>query len=89
MRKVIAVLVRDGEVVSYATNEHDWCKREGFPTGKGYELCEGCNYSNHAEFKAVQNQVGGTLHLFGHTYACEPCREACHQALVGIDIHTS
>jgi len=75
MRKVIAVVVKDGLLVSYATNEHSPCLREGYPTGEGYELCEGCNYHNHAEFKAVQDIDGGHLYLIGHTYACEPCRK--------------
>jgi len=86
MRTVIAVLIRDGLVVSYATNEHSPCLREGYPTGEGYELCEGCNYPNHAEYKAVQGQSGGTLYLLGHAYACEPCKEACLKAGVEVKI---
>jgi len=80
MRIVLAVLIKDGRVISYATNEHKDCRREGYPTGVGYELCAGCNYPNHAEYKAVQGQSGGTLYLIGHTYACEPCQEAIRKA---------
>jgi hypothetical protein len=85
MRTVIAVVVQDGLVVSYATNEHkEPCKREGYPTGVGYELCPGCQYNNHAEFKAVQGFKGGTVYLVGHTYACEPCKKAVADA--GMDL---
>ncbi len=81
MRTVIAVVVQDGKVVSYATNEHEEpCKREGYPTGKGYELCKYCQYENHAEYKAVQGLTGGTVFLLGHTYACEPCKKAVEDA---------
>lgn len=87
MRKVVAVLVQDGEVVNVATNEHtEPCKREGYPTGVGYDLCDGCNYPNHAEYKAVQRAQGGTLYLIGHTYACEPCKKACADRNVTIQI---
>ena len=88
MRTTIAVVVKDGLVVSFATNEHkEPCKREGYPTGVGYELCEGCDYPNHAEYKAVQGIKGGVLHLFGHTYACEPCKKAMSEAGVELIIH--
>lgn len=84
-RVVLAVLVDNGEVVSYATNEHEEpCKRVGYPTGEGYELCEYCDYPNHAERKAVEGMCGGDLYVFGHTYACEPCKEACKIAHVNI-----
>lgn len=87
MRTTIAVIVRDGLVVSFATNEHkEPCKREGYPTGVGYELCDGCNYPNHAEYKAVRGVKGGILYLLGHTYACEPCKEAMREAGVELRI---
>lgn len=82
-RLVVAVLVKDGVVISYATNEHqEPCKRIGYPTGEGYELCDGCNYPNHAEFKALQgvDAKGATLYLFGHYYACIPCSNAIEAA---------
>jgi len=81
MRKVVAVVVQEGLVVSYATNEHkEPCKREGYPTGVGYELCEGCQYHNHAEYKAVQGLKGGTVYLIGHYYACDSCKKAIEDA---------
>lgn len=82
MRTVVAIVVKDGEIISYATNDHiEPCKREGYPTGVGYELCDGCNYPNHAEYKAVQKNVkGGTVLLMGHTYACELCKKAMDAA---------
>jgi hypothetical protein len=89
MRLVLAVVVKDGEVLSFASNEHtEPCKREGYPTGVGYDLCAGCNYPNHAEYKAVKgrNLDGATLYLFGHYYACEPCQEACKEAGVTVSL---
>lgn len=80
MRKVVAIVVKDGEIISVGTNEHqEPCKREGYPTGEGYELCEWCQYTNHAEYNAVRHSdvKGGHLYLFGHTYACEPCLKEC------------
>lgn len=82
-RLVVAVLVKDGAVIACETNEHkEPCKRIGYPTGEGYELCDGCNYPNHAEFKALQgvDAKGATLHLFGHYYACIPCTKAIEES---------
>lgn len=76
MRKVVAIVVRDDEIISVGTNEHKTpCKREGYPSGEGYELCEWCQPSNHAEANALRNvdAKGAHLYLFGHTYACEAC----------------
>ncbi len=92
MKTVIAIVVKNGEVVSYATNEHkEPCKREGYPTGTGYELCNECDYPNHAEYKAVQKHSlemqGGTLYLFGHTYACDPCKNAMELAGIKLKIN--
>lgn len=82
-RLVIAVVVKNGEVLSYATNEHkEPCKRIGYPTGKGYELCPECDYSNHAEYKATKGKdlKGAILYLFGHYYACESCQLATDES---------
>ncbi len=79
MRTTVALVVKDGEILSVGTNEHkEPCKREGYPTGEGYELCEYCQYTNHAEANAVRGKTfkGAKLLLFGHYYACEPCKEA-------------
>lgn len=89
MRTTVAIVVRDGEIISVGTNEHQGpCGREGYPTGEGYELCEWCNYGNHAEANACKKDVkGGHLYLFGHTYACEPCKEEARIAgIKGITI---
>lgn len=77
MRTVVAIVVKDGEIISVGTNEHKTpCKREGYPSGEGYELCEWCNYGNHAEANACKKDVkGGHLYLFGHTYCCELCKK--------------
>lgn len=90
MRTTVAIVVRDGEIISVGTNEHkEPCKREGYPTGEGYELCEYCQYTNHAEYNAVRHSdvKGGRLYLFGHYYACEPCKKECQlQGIEGITI---
>lgn len=81
MRTVVAVVVQDGRVVSFASNTHDGpCMREGYPTGEGYNLCKWCDYPNHAEHKALQGIQGGTLYLIGHSYACELCVEDIRKA---------
>lgn len=83
MKTIVAIVVRDGEIISVGTNEHKApCKREGYPSGEGYELCEYCQYTNHGEANAVRgkNVKEAKLYLFGHTYACEPCKEACKEA---------
>jgi len=77
MRKVVAVLVQNGEVVAVETNTHpEPCKREGYPTGVGYEFCEWCQQHNHAEAKIAKQYTGGTVYLLGHYYACDPCLHA-------------
>lgn len=76
MRRVLAVIVRGDELLSWATNLQHECKREGYPTGEGYELCEGCQPHNHAEQLALKTDkelTGAILYLFGHYYACKPC----------------
>lgn len=89
-RTTVAVIVKDGKVLSYGTNEHkEPCKRVGYPTGEGYELCDGCNYDNHAEANALKGSgffSGATLYLLGHTYACDPCKEKAAVKGVTIEI---
>lgn len=93
MKTTIAVVIQNGLIVSWATNEHkEPCKREGYPTGVGYELCQGCQYTNHAESKAVKGLRGGKVYLLGHYYACAPCKKAIEEAemeLVVIDKNVS
>lgn len=89
-RLVVAVLVSAGKVIAVADNKHE-CQRIGHLTGQGYELCEGCQYHNHAEAKALAGIEAGqydtpTLFLFGHYYACDPCKEACGQLGVSLVI---
>lgn len=82
-RITAALVVKNNKILSVGTNEHkEPCKRIGYPTGEGYELCDGCNYDNHAEANAVRGlkAKGAKLILFGHTYACEPCKEAVKKA---------
>lgn len=88
-RLVLAVVVRAGEVLSYATNEHtEPCKRIGFPTGVGYELCAGCDYPNHAEYKSTKGKdlKGATLYLFGHYYACKSCEESTRESGANLEL---
>ena len=84
MRTVVAIIVKDGQILSVGSNEHKGeCGREGYPSGEGYELCEWCNYGNHAEANAVRGRTfpkGAKVLLFGHTYACEPCKEAVRKS---------
>lgn len=61
------------------------CPRSGMATGRGYELCrEVCGQHSHAEINALRlagpNANGATLFIEGHTYACEPCRQAASEA---------
>lgn len=80
----MALVVKDDEIISVGTNEHKGsCGREGYPSGEGYELCEWCQYTNHAEANAVRGKKfpkGCKVLLFGHTYACEPCKEVVLKA---------
>lgn len=88
MRTVLAVIIKDGCVVAYETNRKHICKREGYPTGEGYDLCEPCQPHNHAEQRALDKtkERDATLYLFGHTYACDSCKRACEDAGVTIVI---
>lgn len=90
MRLVVAMVVKDGQVISVGTNEHKGaCKREGYPSGEGYELCEWCNYGNHAEVNALKgvNAIGAHVYIFGHDYCCDECNKACQRSGVkGITI---
>ena len=81
-RTVLAVVIKDGKVLAFASNDHkEPCKRIGYPNGVGYELCEGCQNDNHAEYKAVQHiEAGADLYLFGHDHACESCKAAMDNA---------
>lgn len=87
--------MKDGRVLSFGTNEHkEPCKRVWYPTGEGYELCPGCDYDNHAEANALRGvdfssgprKEMPTLYLFGHTYACEPCKQKAAEKGVTIKI---
>ena len=79
----VAVIMKDGELISIGTNEiHtdiDECPRKGMETGVGYELCKNiCKQKHHAEvdacLKAGEKAKGGTLTLIGHTYCCDNCK---------------
>lgn len=83
----------DGHVVTgenYCRNPQPVCPRDtqGYQTGEGYHLCrEICQQVGHAEEVAVMNLRGRTglqAELEGHSYACEPCKEALRVAGVQI-----
>lgn len=83
MRTVVAIIVKDQEVLAVGSNEHKGpCGREGYPSGEGYELCEWCQVTNHAEYNAIKgrNFTCCRLLLFGHTYCCDSCLEECRIA---------
>jgi dCMP deaminase len=89
-----AVLVREGQVLAVGANGSDHhevhgCerKRQGIPTGQGYDLCQGCHPDNHAEARAIAKaQVenidirGSDLYLDGHWWCCEGCWEKMIEA---------
>jgi deoxycytidylate deaminase len=93
MRHVVGILVKDGKPISIGSNYHTDCKREGMPTGEGYELCAKCHWTNHAEAVALRNGVGdlelndikgSKLYLYGHTYACDACKDTAEH--YGVEI---
>jgi deoxycytidylate deaminase len=68
-------------------NPQATCPRDaaGMKTGEGYHLCdEVCQQTGHAEINALraagEKARGGILYIEGHTYACEPCRQAMDKA---------
>ncbi len=82
-----AVVVMDGEITGIGANDSEWhenneCERklQGIPTGKGYDLCEGCHPRNHAEPSAIRQAeengkkvAGADLYLWGHWWCCKDC----------------
>jgi deoxycytidylate deaminase len=97
-RLVTAVVEKDGIVLGVGTNWHKDCKRIDSATGEDYDKCIGCSPYNHAEVKAIYLAVeqhtpfreksklgrGATLHLYGHTYACDSCTK--HMKMHGIKL---
>lgn len=77
-----SVVVKNGKIIGRGTNGSDFhvkegCKRVGYPTGEGYDLCEGCQPHNHGEQKALKgiNAYGADLYMWGHWYICKSCKE--------------
>lgn len=68
-------------------NPQTSCPRDaaGMKTGEGYHLCgEVCQQTDHAEINALraagEKARDGVMYIEGHTYACEPCRQAMVKA---------
>ncbi len=82
-----AVVVKDGVIIGIGANTSTYHKkhgceriRQGCGTGKGYELCEGCNPKHHSEQSAIKNAIkngfhteGADLYLWGYWWCCEMC----------------
>lgn len=82
-RKTAAIVVFDDVIIGQGSNTHtEPCKRQGFPTGVGYDLCDGCNYDNHAEANALKDidARGADLYLYGHYYLCDLCLDKVRKA---------
>lgn len=86
---VIAVIkTRDGETfggTNACRNPQTECPR--LP-GEGYEKCHTiCDQIGHAEVNALRaagsRAHGGTLHVYGHHYACAACQNAAQEAGIG------
>lgn len=83
------VFVKDKRVLIGAGHGNDYhlkhgCKRKelNIPSGEKYELCPGCDYSSHAEPKAIDKAVkknielsGSDAYLFGQWWCCKPCSD--------------
>lgn len=81
------VYVKNNKVIIGSGHGNDYhlkhgCKRKqlGIPSGQKYELCPGCDYSSHAEPKAIEKATtkgfdinGADAYLFGQWWCCEPC----------------
>lgn len=86
---VTAILVTVNGEVFIGTNDCEIpqtvCPRQHMKTGEGYELCVSvCRQTGHAEINALKfagnKASGSTIYLQGHTYACEPCKQAAANA---------
>ena len=84
---VSATIVTEDGHVFYGQNDCEnpqtVCPRDtaGCKSGEGYEMCKDiCQQTGHAEINALTRAGdaanGATLFLQGHTYACDPCKEA-------------
>lgn len=86
-QKTGSVLVKDNVIIGRGANGSKYhinniCERvkRNIPTGKGYDLCEGCHPNNHSESKSILNAKktgldisGADLYLWGHWWCCQPC----------------
>lgn len=76
-RKVIAIVLNEGRIISWGINEHTSpCLRKGLASGIDYGLCPQCNYPNHAEVKAIQGVTSGHVLVIGHAFVCDYCQSA-------------
>jgi tRNA(Arg) A34 adenosine deaminase TadA len=83
------VILRSGNGSSYHTEHGCERKKLGIAGSTDYELCPGCSYKVHCEYKAVERarkeniDLSGTdVYLFGHFWYCESCCNQLEQAAV-------
>ena len=89
LKQIVKATIYDqnDEVISVGYNditkeEVTECPRKGMVSGEGYHLCkEVCGQEAHAEIVALRNAGSRDLNncylkLEGHSYACEPCKQA-------------
>jgi len=85
---VATIITPDGSYfvsTNYCILAQETCPRVGMKTGEGYELCKSiCDQPAHAEINVLQaagnKAKGGKLYIFGHTYACDSCKQAAKEA---------
>jgi deoxycytidylate deaminase len=84
---VTAVITNNGKYwigYNWCGNPQEICPRKNFKTGEGYEFCKSiCSQHSHAEVdaceKAGEEARGGIMHIFDHTYCCEPCKKTMEE----------
>ena len=95
-REVCAIIVTQQGEISVGENliyndEVTECPRA---KGEGYEKCTSiCAQKGHAETEAIRKAKdsgydleGGNLYLMGHHRICGPCKEACDNAGLIVNI---
>ena len=92
-RQIGAVIVKGKKIIARGHNgrgrELAPCPRvsQNLPSGVGYQLCSHCVERNHTESDAMRNAkreganiANAEIYIFGHWWACAPCREKVRAA---------